>query len=445
VVRIAGEGRHVRVEGRGKALEYAVKMRRLPAPRMMDRLLADGRVLPTMVDTVARRLADFHARSQTGPAIGRYGSLAVIDGNWQENFRQWEPYLGDTITAEQDRYLQAYVRNFMIRRRNLIDERVRKGRIRDCHGDIRLDAVCFTDGVCIFDCIEFNRRFRYSDVASDVAFLAMDLDYHGRPDLSERLAQTYARAADDPQALQLIDFYKCYRAAVRGKVEGFRLTQPEVRPADRREARQAARAYFRLACRYAAAQPPPALIITSGLVATGKSAIARALADALNAPVFSSDVVRKELAGLEPEEHRFEPFERGIYSPAFTARTYDAMLERGRALLAQGRSVILDATFGRLDQRGKAQTAAREVGARFLCLECRAEEATIRRRLAERLRTGGDASDARAEIYEAQVQVFEPITELPPHEHLTLDCGRPLAQCVRDALRLVDERLAPPA
>ena len=109
-----------------------------------------------------------------------------------------------------------------------------RGAIRDCHGDIRLDAVCFTDGVCIFDCIEFNRRFRYSDVAADIAFLAMDLDYHGRPDLSERLVQTYARAAGDPQVLELIDFYKCYRAAVRGKVEGFRLTQPEVRLAERR-------------------------------------------------------------------------------------------------------------------------------------------------------------------------------------------------------------------
>ena len=347
VVRIAGEGRRVRVEGRGKVLEYAVKMRRLPALRMMDRLLADGRVSPTMVEAVARRLADFHARSETGPGIDRYGSLAVIDGNWQENFRQWEPYLDDTITAEQDRYLRAYVRSFSIRRRALLEQRVRQGRIRDCHGDIRLDAVCFTDGVCIFDCIEFNRRFRYSDVASDIAFLAMDLDYHGRPDLSERLVQTYSRAAGDPQVLELIDFYKCYRAAVRGKVEGFRLTQPEVRPAERREARQAARAYFRLACRYAAAQPPPALIITCGLVATGKTAIARALGETLDAPVISSDVVRKELAGLEPEERRFEPFERGIYSPAFTARTYDAMLERGRALLAQGRSVLLDATFGR--------------------------------------------------------------------------------------------------
>jgi len=444
VVRIAGEGRRLRVDGRGKVLEYAVKMRRLPALRMMDRLLADGRVSPTMVEAVARRLADFHARSETGPSIDRYGSLAVIDGNWQENFHQWEPYLDDTITAQQDRYLRAYVRSFSIRRRALLEERVRQGHIRDCHGDIRLDAVCFTDGVCIFDCIEFNRRFRYSDVAADIAFLAMDLDYHGRPDLSERLVQTYARAAGDRQALQLIDFYKCYRAAVRGKVEGFRLTQPEVRPTERHQARQAARTYFRLACRYAAVQPPPALIITCGLVATGKSAIAHALGEALDAPVISSDVVRKELAGLAPQEHRFEPFERGIYSPDFTARTYDAMLERGRGLLAEGRSVLLDATFGRRDQRQRARALAEEMGARFLCLECRAEEAVIRRRLAERLRTGGDASDARPEIYEAQVQVFEPVTELPPHEHAAVDCGRPLAHCLLEARRLVDERLAPP-
>jgi hypothetical protein len=273
----------------------------------------------------------------------------------------------------------------------------------------------------------------------------MDLDYHGRPDLSERLVRTYARAAGDPQVLELIDFYKCYRAAVRGKVEGFKLTQPEVRLAERRQAREAARRYFRLACRYAAGQPPPAIIITCGLVATGKTAIARALGEALDAPVISSDVVRKELAGLTPEEHRFEPFERGIYSPAFTARTYDAMLERGRTLLAQGHSAVLDATFGRRDQRQKARALAEEMGARFLCLECQAEEAVIRRRLGERLRTGGDASDARPEIYEAQVQVFEPVTEPAPHEHLLLDCGRPLGQCLLEARRLVEERLAPPS
>jgi len=444
VVRITREGRRLRLEGRGKVLEYAVKMRRLPALRMMDRLLADGRVSPTMVEAVARRLADFHAHSETGPRIDRYGSPAVIDGNWQENFEQWAPYLDDTITAGQDRYLRAYVRNFLIRRRTLLEERVGQGRIRDCHGDVRLDAVCFTDGVCIFDCIEFNRRFRYSDVAADIAFLAMDLEYHGRPDLSERLVRTYARAAGDAQALELVDFYKCYRAAVRGKVEGFRLTQPEVRPTERRQARQAARAYFRLACRYAAAQPPPVLIITCGLVASGKTAIARALGEALDAPVISSDVVRKELAGLSPEEHRFEPFERGIYSPAFTARTYDAMLERARGLLAEGRSVLLDGTFGRRDQRQKARGLAEEMGGRFVCVECRAEEAVIHRRLAERLRTGGDASDARPEIYEAQLQVFEPVTDLRPHEYVSLDCARPLGQCVLEARRLVDERLAPP-
>jgi hypothetical protein len=121
------------------------------------------------------------------------------------------------------------------------------------------------------------------------------------------------------------------------------------------------------------------------------------------------------------------------------------MLERARGLLAQGRSVLLDATFGRRDQRQKARALAEEMGARFVCVECRAEEAVIRQRLAERLRTGGDASDARPEIYEAQIQVFEPVTELPPHEYVSLDCARPLGQCVLEARRLVNERLAPPA
>jgi len=444
VVRVAWQGGRLSLEGRGKAVEYAVKMRRLPADRMMDSLLAQGKISPTMVEAVAERLADFHARAATSPAIARYGARAIRIA-WDENFDQWAVYIGDTITAEQDRYLRAYVRSFFVRQRPLLERRVQQGRICDCHGDVRSESVCFVDGICIFDCIEFNRRFRYTDVAGDIGFLAMDLDFRGRPDLADVLVQRYARAAADPELLNVIDFYKCYRACVRGKVESFRLGQAEVSAEEKEQSRSAARRYFRLACQYAAKQPPPLLLITCGLVATGKTVLAQALGEAAGMPVMSSDVVRKELAGLAPRERRFEPFGRGIYSPRFTQRAYKALLERARVALAEGRSVIVDATFAQRHYRQRARELAQKMGARFLCLECRAEEAVIRQRLEERLRAGRDASDARWETYQAQKQVFEPVRELPPDEHLVVDCDWPLSRCLEETRRELERRLAPPS
>jgi len=443
VVRVTWQGGRFRLEGRGKALEYAVKMRRLPADRMMDGLLAAGKVSPAMVAAVAERLADFHARAATSPAIARYGARAIRIA-WEENFDQWAAYIGDTITAEQDRYLRACVRSFFVRQRPLLERRVRQGRIRDCHGDVRSESVCFVDGICIFDCIEFNRRFRYTDVAGDIGFLAMDLDFHGRPELADALVQHYARAAADREVLDVIDFYKCYRACVRGKVESFKLPQAEVSAEEKEQARSVARRYFRLACQYAAKQPPPLLLITCGLVATGKTLLGKALGEAAGMPVISSDVVRKELAGLAPQERRFESFGRGIYSPRFTRRVYKALLERAREALAAGRSVIVDATFAQRRDRQRARELAQKMGARFLCLECRAEDDVIRQRLEERLRAGRDASDARWETYEAQKQVFQPVTELPPDEHMVVDCDEPWAQCVEGTRRELERRLAPP-
>jgi predicted kinase len=282
-------------------------------------------------------------------------------------------------------------------------------------------------------------------VAGDIGFLAMDLDFRGRPDLADVLVQRYARAAADPEILDVIAFYKCYRACVRGKVDSFRLAQAEVGADEKERARSAAHRYFRLACRYAAEQPPPLLLITCGLVATGKSVLAQGLGEAAGMPVISSDVVRKELAGLAPRERRLEPFGRGIYSARFSVRTYKALLERARQALTEGRSVIVDATFAERRYRRRARDLAQAMGARFLCLECRADEGVIRERLEERLQAGRDASDARWEIYEAQKRVFEPPTEFPPDEHLAADCSQSPARCLAEARRELERRLAPPS
>lgn len=434
VSRIRGRDSRIAIDGDGRVIEYAVHMRRLPGERMMDRLLESGAVTDAMVRALAERLAQFHASSETSPRIAEYGDWA-IRYTWAENLRQWAEDIGHTISEGQDRILRAFGEAFFASERELLARRVRQLRIRDCHGDLRSDAVCFTDGICVYDCIEFNRRLRYTDVAGDVGFLAMDLDQRGHQARAAAFVDAYVQASKDSDLRRIIDFYRCYRACVRGKVEGLRSREPEVPLRERRASARAARRYFELACGYAKSLPPALLIITCGLTATGKSALVRRLAELADVEVISSDVARKRLAGLAPAERRFEPFQRGIYSPEFTERTYRALLEEGRERLRRGQSVVLDASFLRRQHRRAAARLAAEEGAQFACVECQASDGAVRSRLARRLRKGSDPSDARWEIYVAQKRRFQRPSEVAPGRLIVVDSERPLDRVTRQVLR----------
>jgi aminoglycoside phosphotransferase family enzyme/predicted kinase len=425
------EGRYS-LGGAGRTAEYAVHMRRLPEDRMMHRLAEAGQVTPEMTGRLARRLAAFHEEAEGGPRITRYGDWAIRYA-WDENFRQWERFIGITVTEEQDRILKAFGQAFFARKREVLARRREERRIRDCHGDLRSDSVCFLDDgrICIYDCIDFNRRFRYTDVAGDVGFLAMDLDYRGRPDLASAFVESYVKASGDADLTAIIGFYKCYRAAVRGKVEGFLLDQPEVPSAEKRRARQAAARYFSLAAEYAASLPPAMLVITCGLAGTGKSTLARALADATGFEVVSSDVVRKRLAGIEPGERRLEEFGAGIYAADFSELTYSALLDIARESLQAGRSVVIDASFIRREHRRRAADVARETGAQFACVEVQCEPEAVRARLERRLREGADPSDARWETYVRQRRRFQRPSEVPPERRIIVDASRPIRSQVR--------------
>ncbi len=418
----------------GKVTEYAVKMRRLPLERRLDTLLTRGEATHGMLEALATRLAGFHEAAETTAAISSIGERGIRQA-WRENFEQWAPYIGRTLTAEQDDLLHRYTGSFFRRQRELLRRRAAEGRIRDCHGDLRSDSICFREhDVCIFDCIEFNRRFRYTDIAGDVGFLAMDLDYRGYPQMAETFVRQYVAASGDSGLLEVLGFYKCYRAAVRAKVEGFRIDQPETGERERRRAIAAARRYFDLACRYAR-RDTPALIVMHGLSGSGKSTIARALASGLGIEVVASDVVRKQLAGIAPAERRLEPVNRGIYSAAFTDKTYRAALRAALASLRAGRTVLLDATFLKRKHRQWAQTLARKQDTPFLCLEVRAREQAVRKRLDQRLNEALDPSDARWEIYVAQKRTREPLEELPANERLALDSEQPLGELVERVRR----------
>jgi aminoglycoside phosphotransferase family enzyme len=208
--------------------------------------------MPDMIARVAGKLAAFHEGARLSSDLASTGDLENVARNTEENFVQTEDYVNLTITPAQFESIRSYTHAFQDSRARLFSERVENGRIRDCHGDLHAAHICFTEDLCIFDCIEFNDRFRYIDVASEIAFLAMDLDFHERSDLSRHFVSEYVRASGDDQSLELLDFYKCYRAYVRGKVEGFKLNDPHISEEEKARTLAVARRYFELADSYTA-------------------------------------------------------------------------------------------------------------------------------------------------------------------------------------------------
>jgi len=250
VVPVVRSEWQIRIGGKGQTIEYAVKMRQLPREQMMDNLLPQNRVTEEMVVNVAEKLATFHDKAVTSPEISAYGGLDAITTNTEENFSQTKKYVDVSIPSAKYDRIKAYTDSFTKSNRSLFQKRVENGRIKDCHGDLHAAHVCFSDGIHIYDCIEFNDRFRYGDVASEVAFLAMDIDRYQRADLSQAFVNAYVRLTHDKDLLRLLNFYKCYRAYVRGKVESFKFDDPYISQEEKTGVLAAARRYFELAESY---------------------------------------------------------------------------------------------------------------------------------------------------------------------------------------------------
>jgi aminoglycoside phosphotransferase family enzyme/predicted kinase len=432
VVPVVSSRGQIRLGGEGETIEYAVKMKQLPEERMMDKLLPQDMVTEEMVGRIAEKLATFHDKARTSPEISAYGKLDAIMTNTEENFTQTEKYRGISVSDQKYHHIKTYTNDFLKSNKSLFQKRITSGRIRDCHGDLHAAHVCISNGIYIYDCIEFNDRFRYGDVASEIAFLAMDLDRYQRADLSQAFVNAYVRLSQDKELLRLLNFYKCYRAYVRGKVTSFMLDDPYI--PDKEAVLATAQGYFDLAYRYT--KEKPLLLIMAGLVGTGKTTVAKALSRSLGLKVISADITRKRLAGISPTERRLEQFGGGIYSKEFSRKTYNEMFAQARELLSQGQSVILDASFKKRQDRLQARSLAEETKADFAVVECLLDEETVRSHLEQRLKEGS-VSDGRWEIFEQQKQDFDKITEFPSKNYIILDTSQPMSNIVK----MVSERI----
>ena len=232
-------------------VEYALKMRRISEDHMLYRLLMQGRVTKDDLKRVGRHLARVYRSIPSDEKSRPFGSISVISTNVVENFDQTEKYIGGPISRESFHTIKTWSMDFIENKREVFEGRVHRGHIKECHGDLHLQHICLTDkDIEVFDCIEFNERFRYGDVASDVAFLTMDLDYNGRKDLGSAFVDGYKGESGDSTLHDVLQFYKVYRAYVRAKVTSFMLDDKGLNESIKIMALQTAQRYFNLAYKY---------------------------------------------------------------------------------------------------------------------------------------------------------------------------------------------------
>ena len=373
----------------GEICDHLVVMRRMPAQRQLSALLNAGAPVDLPVRQVARILAAAHAGAPRSAQISAAGSAEALLGRWQDNLRQTAAAAGGLLAADGLAEIDRLSRQFVDGRGPLLTARISDGRILDGHGDLLAsDIYCLDDGPRILDCLDFDDRLRWLDGLDDAAFLAMDMERLGAVDLARRFADWYAEFSGDLAPASLWHHYVAYRAFVRAKIACIKASQGAV--AVGRDARQLGD----LTLRHLRAGTV-ALVLVGGLPGAGKSSVAGAVADRLGWTVLSSDRIRKELAGIPPNASAGASYGAGVYTPAWTARTYAELLHRAGELLAQGESVIADASWSSAELRAAAANVAGEQSSHLVELRCVASPELARRRL--RSRPPG-ISDADAEI-----------------------------------------------
>ena len=421
VVPVRATPQGASLSGDGTIVDYAVKMVRLPEELMMSRLLEQGAVTFDQIRTLAGIVARFHRVAAASKEIAGYGAPAAVRANWEENFGIVEQFVGQTVSRDDFRFIRNWVVEFLARNEILFERRVTEGFIREGDGDLHAGNICLTEPPVIFDCIEFNERFRYLDTAADIAFLLMDLEYYRSGRFAALFIAEYCVVTGDDGVRDLLPFYQVYRAFIRGEVESIKAAEPELSPGEREEAAESARRHFRLARGLIIRDRLPlTLFITCGLSGSGKSVIASELSFQLGLEQFSSDPVRKELAGIQPTDRCSGAYLDGIYSHDFTRKTYDRLRELASGALTAGRSIIVDATFRNPQERAIFRELASVHGARFVILAICCTETLILERLDDRELRGDMISDARRAVYHRQKSDFAP-PEIAEGEVITVD------------------------
>ena len=436
-------GGSLRFGREGTIVEWAVKMRKMDERCFLKELIRAGKAGATEMERIVEKLRRFYDGQPPLPPGEIESANDRLQHNAEDNFASARAFIGKSLSQQVFDAIAFYTREFFTQQKALLASRIADGWIRDCHGDLHLDHIHLTpDEVHIYDCIEFNVDFRHIDVACDIAFLAMDLDFNGRPELASFLVGRFAKVLQDEGIVRLMDFYKCYRACVRGKVESLHAESETVAPDERQTCLKLARRYFQLALQYAIAGSPPCVFVFMGKVASGKSALAEALAQETGWSMHSSDRIRKTCAGT-PLNHRGSAAERAaLYAPAMTAKTYAKLMEQASAAVRLGQNVILDATFSKRAQRDALKRCLASQCGDIVWIEAAASDAVIRERLVERDHDDHVVSDARLEDYRRLSSGYEAPDELGPAEKIRIHTDGDLGQVFASLMKRLASRRA---
>jgi len=414
-------------------VEYAVKMKRLKRENFLIAFVKNKTLTEKHLDMVSGKLAPFYLNQKPDDSVLEYGKPEKIKENTDENFLQTEQVIGNTITARAFHSIKKFTNRFLKRNHALLNKRISENRIVDGHGDLHLQHINI-DGpnVCIYDCIEFNDRFRYQDQAADLAFLAMDLDYNHLFDNSRYFIKMMSDLLDDSDMYSVIDFYKCYRAYIRGKVKSMEINDIEEPEEERNIAGKKAVRYFKLSHKYALFGSKPVLIIFMGPVAGGKSTLAEHVSDDLELEHFMTDKIRKKMAGL-PESERSDSAKRNeIYNKEMSEKTYTKMIRSGFDEIEKGKAAVLDGTFSMAAKRMELVEKCESEGIDFMFIEVSAPAAIRRNRLKQRETESGVISDARLEDMDQLDQKYDPGRGLPSENFIRIDTSVSVERSLND-------------
>ncbi len=425
------------IDGEGSAVEWVVVMRRLADA---DTFLAR---LPTLdadaFSRLGRHIAAFHQGARGGREVARHARADAVAASARQNFAQTEPHIGDTVSAAVHARLAALTEAWLAEHAGLLDARAARGLPREGHGDLRLEHVYLEgDRLIVLDAVEFSEGLRCLDPVSDVGFLYMDAACRGRRDLAEAFFAAWSEATGDDEARALLPFFAAYRSIVRAKVAGFKVA--DLRGAAREAMRARARRHWLYALtELEVAARRPCLVGVGGLPGIGKSTLAAALPDFT---VIRSDVVRKALAGLAPDQGAAAAPDTGLYTPDQRDRVYAACLDQAEDALFEGRRVVVDASFGRARWRQALVDRARALGVPPLLVVCEAAPSVVRQRLARRR---GDASDADWAIHRAEAARWEASPPAVQAVTCVVDTADAVEVATERVLDALDVATAPPA
>jgi aminoglycoside phosphotransferase family enzyme/gluconate kinase len=401
VVAITGDIQHPEIGGNGPVLEYAVRMRRFPENGLLSQHV--DRLTPELVDGLAHKVAEFHAGIDQIEAENLYGSPEQVYHPMQENFDMIRKLEHEPEILTQLNRLEQWARQACTRLTGSIAARKADGFVRECHGDMHLGNITLiNEETVIFDGIEFSDELRWIDVISEISFLVMDLEKRGRPELAQRFLNSYLERTGDYDGLELLPFYKTYRALVRAKIAAIRLGQDDVTDGDRSELEQDLHDYINLAESFIL-PGRPALVITHGVSGSGKSFASKLLAMWLPAVHVRSDVERKRLAGLQADDASESETDKGIYSEEATWNTYQRLLDLAEDLISFGFVAVVDATFLKREQRQLFAEMSDRMLVPFVILDMRTSRSLLRERVRERLEHGDGVSEADEEILDRQL------------------------------------------